>query len=386
MSDAGYNTYMTGKWHLGYETRARPAGARVQALVRLAGRRRASRRLGLARSAAGALSRWRRDRQRRRRLLHDALLHRAHDRVHRAGPCRGQAVLRVPRVHGAALAAAGARRSRSRDSRAATTLDTRRYMRAVSRGKRAGPRGADAQPIDDARFRPAGASSRRRRSGSKRGAWRSTRRWSATSTATSATSSHHLERTASSTTPSSCSCPTTVPSPTGATSCPPISEHIGKEYDHSLENLGRATSYVMYGANWASVSAAPFSRHKGTAFEGGVHVPAFVHFPRIVAPGTRSDAHRDDACDLLPTFLALAGTRRRQRTSGASGAAGRAIAAADAARRSRYRARAGRRLRVGAVRPSLRASGRLEDRVGSGRPEASGAGSCSTSPRSGRAA
>jgi len=35
----------------------------------------------------------------------------------------------------------------------------------------------------------------------------------------------------------------------------PISEHIGKEYDHSLDNLGSASSYVMYGANWASVSA-----------------------------------------------------------------------------------------------------------------------------------
>jgi arylsulfatase len=87
---------------------------------------------------------------------------------------------------------------------------------------------------------------------------------------------------------------------------PPISEHIGKEYDHSVENLGRATSYVMYGANWASVSAAPFYRHKGTAFQGGVKVPAFVRFPGFVAPGTRSNA-TGTVRDLLPTFLALAG-------------------------------------------------------------------------------
>ncbi len=64
---------------------------------------------------------------------------------------------------------------------------------------------------------------------------------------------------------------------------PGIREHIGKEYDHSLDNLGSATSYVMYGANWASVSATPFNRHKATGFEGGVHVPAFVHYPRKVA-------------------------------------------------------------------------------------------------------
>jgi arylsulfatase len=87
---------------------------------------------------------------------------------------------------------------------------------------------------------------------------------------------------------------------------PPIRDHVGKEYDHSLENLGRANTYVMYGPNWASVSATPYFRHKATGFEGGVRVPAFVNFPRLVAPGTRSDGV-GTVRDLLPTFLALAG-------------------------------------------------------------------------------
>ena len=88
----------------------------------------------------------------------------------------------------------------------------------------------------------------------------------------------------------------------------PIRDHIGKEYDHSLENLGRRTSYVMYGPNWASVSATPFNRHKATGFEGGIHVPAFVHYPKRVKGGTRSDAI-GTVMDLLPTFLDLAGTK-----------------------------------------------------------------------------
>jgi arylsulfatase len=88
----------------------------------------------------------------------------------------------------------------------------------------------------------------------------------------------------------------------------PIREHVGKEYDHSLANLGSRTSYVMYGANWASVSATPFNRHKATGFEGGVHVPAFVHYPRMVASGTRNNG-RGTVMDLLPTFLALAGAK-----------------------------------------------------------------------------
>jgi arylsulfatase A-like enzyme len=88
----------------------------------------------------------------------------------------------------------------------------------------------------------------------------------------------------------------------------PIDAHIGKEYDHSLDNLGSATSYVMYGANWASAGATPFNRHKFTAFQGGINVPAFVHFPGRVKAGSRSDAVAT-VMDLLPTFLDLAGTQ-----------------------------------------------------------------------------
>jgi arylsulfatase A-like enzyme len=88
----------------------------------------------------------------------------------------------------------------------------------------------------------------------------------------------------------------------------PISLQVGKAYDHSLDNLGSATSYVMYGPNWASAGATPFNRHKATGFEGGVHVPAFVHYPRKVAPGSRSDA-MGTVMDLLPTFLEVAGAR-----------------------------------------------------------------------------
>lgn len=86
---------------------------------------------------------------------------------------------------------------------------------------------------------------------------------------------------------------------------PDIAQHVGVEYDHSLENLGRGTSYVMYGANWASATATPLFRHKATAFEGGIHVPAFVHFPGVVAAGSRNHG-TGHVMDLLPTFLAIA--------------------------------------------------------------------------------
>lgn len=88
---------------------------------------------------------------------------------------------------------------------------------------------------------------------------------------------------------------------------PDIASHIGVEYDHSLDNLGAGNTYVMYGANWASVSATPFFRHKATGFEGGIHVPAFVHYKGLVKAGTRT-AGVSTVMDVLPTALALAGT------------------------------------------------------------------------------
>ena len=82
----------------------------------------------------------------------------------------------------------------------------------------------------------------------------------------------------------------------------PIKDHVGKEYDNSLDNIGHRTSYIMYGPNWASASATPWNRHKATAYEGGVHVPAFVNYPKLVKAGTRSDA-MGTVRDILPTFL-----------------------------------------------------------------------------------
>jgi len=86
---------------------------------------------------------------------------------------------------------------------------------------------------------------------------------------------------------------------------PPIVEHVGQEYDQSLDNIGHWNSYVMYGPNWATVSAAPFRDHKFTGFEGGIHVPAFVRYPARVAGGTRNGAYLT-VMDVLPTFMALA--------------------------------------------------------------------------------
>jgi arylsulfatase len=76
--------------------------------------------------------------------------------------------------------------------------------------------------------------------------------------------------------------------------------------DNSFDNLGSGDSYVLYGRNWAWAGAAPFRRQKFSSFEGGIRVPAFVNFPGRVPAGTRNDIV-GSAMDVLPTFLDLAG-------------------------------------------------------------------------------
>ena len=90
--------------------------------------------------------------------------------------------------------------------------------------------------------------------------------------------------------------------------------------DNSLGNVGRANSYVSYGPNWAQVSALPFNLFKGFAYEGGTTVPAIVRFPAHLAQGavTAAPAH---VTDIAPTVLALAGVTQPKQFGGRNVAA-----------------------------------------------------------------
>ena len=87
----------------------------------------------------------------------------------------------------------------------------------------------------------------------------------------------------------------------------PLSDWVAECCDNSYENLGAGDSYVMYGPNWARAGTVPFRDTKASAFEGGIRVPAFAAWPGVVPAGTRSGAF-GTVMDLLPTFLELAGT------------------------------------------------------------------------------
>ena len=77
--------------------------------------------------------------------------------------------------------------------------------------------------------------------------------------------------------------------------------------DNSLENLGRKGSMMFYGPGWATAGTAPFYLFKRHMTEGGLRVPFIVSGPGVV--------HRGEIIhevltvrDVAPTLLEIAGT------------------------------------------------------------------------------
>ena len=76
--------------------------------------------------------------------------------------------------------------------------------------------------------------------------------------------------------------------------------------DLGFEAMGGKGSYVHYGQDWAEVSNTPLRLFKGTSAEGGMRVPFIVQLPGRTRAGhiTHEFAY---ATDFLPTVLDIAG-------------------------------------------------------------------------------
>ncbi|AOY00760.1 arylsulfatase [Jeongeupia sp. USM3] len=75
--------------------------------------------------------------------------------------------------------------------------------------------------------------------------------------------------------------------------------------DNSLGNYGKVLSNIQYGKRWAEVSAAPFRLWKGVSAEGGISVPAIVRLPSQTGP-QRAFTRVGTVRDIAPTLLELA--------------------------------------------------------------------------------
>jgi arylsulfatase A-like enzyme len=77
-------------------------------------------------------------------------------------------------------------------------------------------------------------------------------------------------------------------------------------YDNSLENMGKADSFIFYGLGWAQVGSVHHRHYKFLPSEGGMHAPMLLRYPEVVAPGTDRDAFIT-VLDIVPTVMEMAG-------------------------------------------------------------------------------
>ena len=84
---------------------------------------------------------------------------------------------------------------------------------------------------------------------------------------------------------------------------PTIPDHI----DNSFENFGRINSFIDHGRGFGESASAPFRYVKGSITEGGVRAAGFIHYPAEIEAGGVSNAYMT-MMDFLPTFLEIADT------------------------------------------------------------------------------
>jgi len=77
-------------------------------------------------------------------------------------------------------------------------------------------------------------------------------------------------------------------------------------FDLSYERMGQRGSYTDYGPGWAGASGTPLTLFKGAASEGGMRVPLIISGAAGVRSGVKTDAF-GFVTDLTPTLLEMAG-------------------------------------------------------------------------------
>lgn len=78
-------------------------------------------------------------------------------------------------------------------------------------------------------------------------------------------------------------------------------------YDQDYADLGRPGSWSEYGPGWGYAANTPFYSYKGSPFNGGLRVPMIVWYPGVIEPGSRTSAF-GYVTDIAPTLLELSNT------------------------------------------------------------------------------
>ena len=101
-------------------------------------------------------------------------------------------------------------------------------------------------------------------------------------------------------------------------------ETLGERMDKDLKAFasiaktipaGDKGSYTTYGKEWANASNTPFRLYKKWTYEGGISTPFIVHFPKLIPQGklVHQTTH---LVDIMPTLLDLCGASYPQKFNG----------------------------------------------------------------------
>ena len=84
------------------------------------------------------------------------------------------------------------------------------------------------------------------------------------------------------------------------------------QFDNSVDNLGHPMSHYAYGMGWGSASSGPLDLFKMTVGEGGIRVPLLIAGPNVKG-GTKSTAF-GYVWDIMPTILDMTGIQHPAET------------------------------------------------------------------------
>ena len=87
---------------------------------------------------------------------------------------------------------------------------------------------------------------------------------------------------------------------------PGLPDDWERDVDIDLDLIGGPQAMVQYPRGWAMASNTPFRLYKGSTFGGGVRTPMIVHWPRGLARGWDDDGFRRQyafVSDIAPTIL-----------------------------------------------------------------------------------
>ncbi len=90
------------------------------------------------------------------------------------------------------------------------------------------------------------------------------------------------------------------------TNYPGQTEEYLSSFDNSLENIGHPNSITDMGPNWASASMTPFRLFKSFTSEGGIKAPCIIKLPKGMESSNTIIGSFAHISDLMPTFLDLA--------------------------------------------------------------------------------